>query len=243
LQKEKDSMKFNAYLDGFNLYKGLLTQHPSAKWLDLRSFCQSNWLEIELQTVYYFSARAKVRFPGDRSPERQHAYLRALEASGVHVVLGKFEKVNAWLRVTTKHHQEAISPHLNDPDGSIQSAFDEADKSISPDSIAARVWRFGEKGTDVNLASYLLRDVWTNGLSHAMVITGDSDLVTPIKMAVNEGLTVKTLLPNGRHFSNDLRLASTESRIVDSSMLYKCQFPRSVVTAKGASINRPDLWD
>ena len=34
-------MKFNAYIDGFNLYKGALQKRPELKWLDLRSYCQS----------------------------------------------------------------------------------------------------------------------------------------------------------------------------------------------------------
>ena len=83
---------FNAYIDGFNLYKGVLEKHPEYKWLSIRAFCQAIVPDSTLMNAYYFTAPVKARFDGDRASDRQHAYLRVLEHSGVTIVRGKFRK-------------------------------------------------------------------------------------------------------------------------------------------------------
>ena len=58
---------FNAYIDGFNLYKGSLERRPESKWLDIVSLCKSLEPDATLDTVYYFTAPVKSRFVGDRA--------------------------------------------------------------------------------------------------------------------------------------------------------------------------------
>ena len=45
-----------------------------------------------------------------------------------------------------------------------------------------RVWNLEEKGSDVNLASYLLRDGFLGEYEAAVVISDDSDLVEPLRI-------------------------------------------------------------
>ena len=45
------------------------------------------------------------------------------------------------------------------------------------------VWKTEEKGLDVNIASYLLVDGFKDDYEVAVVISGDSDLTTPIALA------------------------------------------------------------
>ncbi len=49
----------------------------------------------------------------------------------------------------------------------------------SPDVPKAQVYQFEEKGSDVNLASYLLRDSYSKRIDIAFIVTGDSDLKSP----------------------------------------------------------------
>ena len=45
-----------------------------------------------------------------------------------------------------------------------------------------RVWNLEEKGSDVNLPSYLLRDGFLGEYEAAVVISDDSDLVEPTQI-------------------------------------------------------------
>jgi hypothetical protein len=69
---------FNAYIDGFNLYKGALYKNDHSKWLDLVAFCEARMPGQSLGEIYYFTALVKERFKGDDAPRRQHTYLRVL---------------------------------------------------------------------------------------------------------------------------------------------------------------------
>lgn len=78
-----------AFVDGFNLYHAIDDLNKShLKWVNLWKLCEvfapgSDWA---LGQVYYFSAYAPWR-----KHERHREYVRALEAAGVSVVLGKFK--------------------------------------------------------------------------------------------------------------------------------------------------------
>lgn len=77
------TMKANIYIDGGNLYFGLLKGHPEMKWLDLDCFCRRLvGAEHELKAIKYFTANIKT-YPHDpASIERQNLYLQAIAASG-----------------------------------------------------------------------------------------------------------------------------------------------------------------
>lgn len=234
--------EFNAYVDGFNLYKGALQGRPDLKWLDIRAFCQSRRPEMKLQNVYYFTADVMARFPGDTAQNRQHAYLRVLQDQGVEVVRGKFKKDVDWLRVRSVERREIIQPQLSKNLGFTQLALNKSARAAIPDLPRAQVWKFGEKGSDVNLASYLLRDVFKHQISAALVVSGDSDLMTPIKFAVAEGVNVKTLKPNAAHNAAALKSVSSHFEELHPAWLAKFQIPTNYVTSKGMVISRPKSW-
>ena len=76
-------MKANIYIDGGNLYFGLLKGHPEMKWLDLDAFCRRLvGTDHELNAIKYFTANIKT-YPHDpASVERQNLYLQAVAAKG-----------------------------------------------------------------------------------------------------------------------------------------------------------------
>ena len=81
-----------AYVDGFNLYYGSLRKTPF-KWLDLASLfsrllnTQQNIVEIK-----YFTARISNRGDDLQAPQRQKAYLLALEKyiPNIHLYYGHY---------------------------------------------------------------------------------------------------------------------------------------------------------
>lgn len=233
---------FNSYIDGFNLYKGALQTRPDLKWLDLKSFCQSRRPDMKLGEVYYFTADVLARYPGDTAQNRQHAYLRVLQDQGVRIVRGKFKKDIDWLRVGSLERRGLIEPVLARHLGLTQVAIQKSASMAKPDLPRARVWKFGEKGSDVNLASFLLRDAYKNSLEAALVISGDSDLATPIAFASEHGVNIKTLKPNASHNAASLKSASTHFEELHLSWLSNHQLPTNYISKKGNVIRRPTSW-
>jgi uncharacterized LabA/DUF88 family protein len=160
----------------------------------------------------------------------------------VKIILGRFTKDCDWLRLNSKEHLESIEPNLHDSDGLIQTAFDQASLTAEPDSIRANIWKFGEKGSDVNLASYLLMNVLQDGLKEALVISGDSDLATPIRIAKAAGATVRVISPSKGSPRVELRSASSFFEELNPNKFLNFQLPSNVQPKRGKLITRPVIW-
>ncbi len=98
-----------------------------------------------------------------------------------------------------------------------------------------------EKGSDVNLATYLLLDGFKKDYQIAIVISNDSDLVEPIKLASNQlGLEVGVLHPHRRHVT-ELSQAAKFFRPIRERALRASQFPPTLIDAVG-TITKPTTW-
>lgn len=212
------------------------------KWLNLQSFCQSLRPELRLQRIYYFTARVKQLYPEDQSPNRQHTYLRVLENQGIEVVHGKFRKDESWKHLASVRRDEIIEPVLGSYLGVVQRALNKCSEEAKPLVPMARVIKMEEKGSDVNLASFLLRDSF-RGLRNALVISGDSDLVTPIAFAREFGTDVRVAVPNADIKCSALRNASSSLIQLRASDLISFQLPRVFTTNSGGIISKPKEWD
>ena len=88
-----------AYIDGYNLYYGLLKGNPSVKWLDLRALVNSMFKEEHaLLAVKFFTAHVRT-YPHDlMAEERQKIYLQAIRAlGGVEIIEGFYSKKKTWM--------------------------------------------------------------------------------------------------------------------------------------------------
>ncbi|MGA2165853.1 MAG: NYN domain-containing protein [Solirubrobacteraceae bacterium] len=83
----------------------------------------------------------------------------------------------------------------------------------------AHVLRTEEKGTDVNLASYLLLDAFREDCETAIVVSNDADLKTPIEIAKSKlDISVGVLNPHPlKRSSFDLQPPSSSSCAADRS--------------------------
>ncbi len=101
-----------------------------------------------------------------------------------------------------------------------------------------------EKGSDVNIATYLLVDAFDNDYEAAVVISNDSDLAEPVRL-VRQKFKKKVLVLHpcgpGSKPSFELRKIATKSLIVDPSLLPACQFPATFTDAIG-TIHKPPRW-
>ncbi len=214
LRVSKHPLKTNVYVDGFNLYYGAL-KHSNHKWLDLSLLCKGLLPADTIQRIRYFTARVSA-YPHDPdAPTRQQTYLRAL----------------ATLPCVTVHYGHFLSHRVLMP----------LAHSKSNPPGRALVLKTEEKGSDVNLATYLLRDAFRGEFECAAVISNDSDLLEPIKIVrVELGLPVGLLNPHKRP-SVVLKKEATFLKQIRSGLLAKCQFPDPIKTTSG-EIRKPPSW-
>lgn len=201
------------YVDGFNLYYGALKDTP-LRWLNPLALAAHLFPAFDCVGCKYFSATLSARAGSDDQVRRQALYWRALRTvPSLEVIEGHFKVRKTWARV-------AHPP---------------------PDRV--EIIRAEEKGSDVNLASHLLVDVLTGATSAALVISGDSDLVTPIGMLTRRfGRTVGVINPQRLSGPNLRRLrGSSQLKQVSShyrggltwSQLAKAQFPAELSDGQG----------
>jgi uncharacterized LabA/DUF88 family protein len=107
-----------------------------------------------------------------------------------------------------------------------------------------QVLKSEEKGSDVNIACYLLLDAFENDYEVAIVVSNDSDLAEPISL-VRKKLKKKVLVlmpcGPGRRESVELKKVANKAIKVDSTILVASQFPPQLSDAHGM-IHKPASW-
>jgi uncharacterized LabA/DUF88 family protein len=208
-------VKTIVYVDAFNLYYGAL-KDTSYRWLDLAQLCRILLPQNEVVKIKYFTALIAARQDDPHQPIRQQMYLRALKTLPmVTVVLGHF----------LSHKVRMLA--AGDPVGSKKRFVD--------------VIKTEEKGSDVNLATHLLCDGYEKAYDVAVVITNDSDLVTPVRM-VRERLkkTIGVVNPHC-HPSQELLAHASFFKSIRKTALASSQFPDAMKDAHGA-FHKPASW-
>lgn len=213
-------MRTNVYIDGFNLYYGCLKGTPH-KWLDLAAFCQASFPlpRNQINRIRYFTAHVNARPNDPQQPQRQQAFLRALRTiPHLSVHLGSYLEKPTRMPL---HPPPAVGP-----------------KTVE-------VMKSEEKGSDVNIACYLLVDAFDGDYDAAVVISNDSDLAEPIRLVrqkFHKPVIVLHPCGQGRKPSFELRKVASKSVMVDASLLPACQFPTTLTDAAGRTIHKPASW-
>lgn len=102
------------------------------------------------------------------------------------------------------------------------------------------VLRTEEKGSDVNLATYLLVDGFRRDYEAAVVISNDSDLKAPIEAVRTDlGLAVGVVIPSARVRRS--ALPADFYRRIRRGALVASQFPSTLRDSNGV-IRRPSSW-
>jgi NYN domain len=207
-------MLTNVYVDAFNLYYGCLRGTPY-RWLDLDALCHQLLPRDRIHRIRYFTALVSGR-PGDlRQPLRQQIYLRALG--------------------TIPHLSIHLGHYLSHP---VRMPLAHPPR-VGPQTV--EVVKTEEKGSDVNLAAYLLLDGFRSDCQAAVVISNDSDLKVPIELAQAElGLVVGVVNPHPPA-RRSRALRPTFWRQVREPQLRRSQFPPLLTDAKGV-IRKPAGW-
>ncbi len=204
-------MKISVYIDGFNLYYGCL-KNSKHKWLNIHKMCSLLFPNDEIISIKYFTAAIKTRTDEDQiKTTRQQLYWRALRT------LPKVEIIEGIFL----QHKVFM-------------------KSVKEKGYV-EVFKSEEKGTDVNIASHLVNDAHNNYFEKAVVISNDSDLVTPIKIVTSElKIPVITISPFNK---NNFQLKSVSSGVkqIRSGLLQVSQF-NDVLTDNIGEFIIPEKW-
>ena len=112
-------------------------------------------------------------------------------------------------------------------------------------SRTVEIWDSEEKGTDVNLASYLLMDGVDGNYEQVVVISNDADLALPIGMVRDKlkfpiGVVNPNLDPKA-HTPRELTDAATFVRRLRRNTLRHCQFQPQLQDSTG-TITKPSGW-
>ena len=111
-----------------------------------------------------------------------------------------------------------------------------------PAPHVVKVVKYEEKGSDVNLGAHLVRDAFTNSFDVAVVLTNDSDLVEPIRIATREaGKRIGLLVPV-RYPTQSLIAAASFHLHIRAGHLARAQFAAQLHAPDGSIIARPASW-
>jgi uncharacterized LabA/DUF88 family protein len=102
---------------------------------------------------------------------------------------------------------------------------------------------YHEKMTDVNIATQMLIDAYQDNFDMAMLLSGDSDLVPPIK-AVHENFRLKRVFvafPPKRHNAS-VAFVAKGSLVIGRKKLVDCQLPEVIQKKDGFKLRKPKEW-
>jgi len=151
--------KTNVYVDGFNLYYGCVKGTPY-RWLNISKLCTLLLPGHSINRIRYFTALVTPTPNDPQLLQRQLTFIRALRTiPNLSVHYGLFMTHSVW--------RPLANPQTTGPN-------------------MVEILDTKEKGSDVNLATYLLMDGFKREYEMAVVISNDSDLVEPIKLVTSE---------------------------------------------------------
>ena len=211
------------YIDGYNLYYGLLKESPDSKWLNLRALVAAMFKEKhEIRSIKFFTARVRT-YPHDiAAEERQKIYLQALASfGGVEIIEGFYSKKKIWL------------PHVNGKCKTCEESH----------AGMAHVVKLEEKRSDVNLAVAALVDAMRSDADCFVLVTGDSDQAGTVYALRHEfGKSVLVFNPHVA-VSEHLKRAATYYAHIPRDLPAKCQLPDVIpIGTHGRTIHRPAAW-
>ncbi len=253
LHRRKPRTRIGIYVDAFNLYYGA-REHcgrgtPGWRWLDIESLCTSLidkklWKNAEIVRVVYCTAlREKDDDPS--SIADQKTYISALtENEKVMVEYGNYQPRHGKGLLVTPRRQGKFKRAVRPPDSPAPSWIPFRDFRGPEGQVNLAIFyeTYEEKGSDVNLAFHLTKDVLERNVDAAIVVSNDGDLRLPIEFARSR-IPVGLVNPNNKDTSFYLRGDASDGagrhwwRRLDPKMLQSHQMPTKV-----AAILKPADW-
>jgi uncharacterized LabA/DUF88 family protein len=106
------------------------------------------------------------------------------------------------------------------------------------------IWKtYNEKMTDVNIATHMMIDAYKGTFDMAMLISGDSDLVPPIR-AIHDNFSNKRVFVAfpPKRYSSSIALVAKGSMMIGRKKITDNQLPLQVVKKDGFTLDKPKEW-
>ena len=218
-------MRTIAYIDGYNLYYGLLRK-SQYKWLDVYALFRDQVLNqvSDLVEVRYYTAPMLGKMSDDlESPIRQRRYLQALRKMhpiGLTLIEGRIVASTPFQRLIRPIPE---APHLQ----------------------KVQVLDFNEKKTDVNIASDMINGAWLKTYDQAVLRSNDSDLEGALRSIkehhphIRIGLVAPISGDDPRKISSDLARFSDWKKILSTTHLSRSQLPDRIPSSH---LSKPAAW-
>jgi uncharacterized LabA/DUF88 family protein len=201
------------YVDSWNLYYGCLKGTPY-RWINIAEMARLSMpAHYHIGHIRFFTARTVARQHDPSQAVRQQALFRALQTlPNLTMHYGTFLVKPVWMHLVTP---------------------------LADGTRFVEVIRTEEKGSDVNLAAYLVADGYENAYGAAVVVSADSDLVEAIKIVRRLHKHVTVLSPSNK--AHEMGRAATRFRVIDPAILAQSQFPPVMRDAQG-TFRKPASW-
>ena len=212
----------SVYIDGYNLYYGLL-KDTAYKWLDPLKLARALLRDDhDVQSIKYFSSPVKT-YPHDPAAvDRQKVYLQALSTvPNLQIVQGFYRKDTVLMPAYT----ESCKACPTAKDGKV------------------KVVKLEEKRTDVNIASAMLLDAFNNMADVFVLVSGDTDFIAPVSIIRKD--FKKTVVVFNPHVAKSwLHDYASYYRDIPRDLPARCQLPETIPYGKRKDrfIHRPPAW-
>jgi uncharacterized LabA/DUF88 family protein len=210
-----------AYIDGFNLYYGALSQTPY-RWLDLDQLVRRLRPHDQIVKVKYFTALID-----GPSQQKQKTYLEALSSlPSIEIVMGNFK------RKTVECGNTSCPGNLR-----ANRRFQTYEEKRTDVNIALHMLDDAHQGRSIRfiLISGDSDLVPAIELVSAKMTTAKIDVYIPVpqnKAGARE-----------RAYKKELRAVSTSVRALPSQLFQRSLLPNPVIVGPGKSAARPIGWD
>ena len=212
------------------------------KWVDFGTLASRLVPRVDtVSNVKYFTSQISEKAAEDSgAPRRQRVLIRAVRATGVEVLEGKFKVPDDWRAISSKGKwKDRLRPP---PSAEMLDNFGAHFATHELRPWKARVELPQEKFTDVAIASHLLRDFYQGACNRALIVSNDSDLRPAIELAVRDGHHVGVISPMAT-VSRDLARVASWAKPIRAELLEQCQMPDEVrVPGSSGTLSRPALW-
>lgn len=227
----------NIYIDGFNLYYCAL-KGTKYKWLNVEKLCSFYFKKFSINKIKYFTANVKSRDNNIAQPLRQQIYLRALKTiPNLKIIKGSYQRKIKWMPLASEINNKRTKIDIDFFGKKIKLPIFTYKNKFQ----YVPVHRSEEKGSDVNLATHLLKDAYENKFDFAVVVSNDSDLKEPISI-VNKNLNLPVFILNPDKTQNrKLKNVAKYTQIIREGVLKASQFPNELKDKHG-TITKPSSW-
>lgn len=110
--------------------------------------------------------------------------------------------------------------------------------------VCKSIWKtYNEKMTDVNISTQMIIDAYKDKYDMAMLISGDSDLVPPIR-AIHENFNHKRVFVAfpPKRFNNSVAAVAKGNFTIGRKKIVDSQFPLEIVKKDGFILKKPIEW-